>query len=71
MNNVISFRPGNSSRRIAPRESGAAQILFFTGVRYQRWTDEAHDVQPQAQGSRRKNERAQIGAGGRERKSRR
>ena len=71
MNNVIQFRPANSARRTASGDRGAAQILFFTGVRYQRWGDDAHAQQPQAQGSRRKRERVQIGETGRERKSQR
>jgi hypothetical protein len=69
MNNVIHFRPANSPRRMASGGRGAAQILFFTGVRYQRWGEDTHVPQPQAQSSRRK--RVQIGETGRERKSQR
>jgi hypothetical protein len=71
MNNVIHFRPANRERRIASGDSGAAQILFFTGVRYQRWSEETHAPQPQAESSRRKRERIQIGETGRGRKSQR
>jgi hypothetical protein len=71
MNNVIHFRPGNSSRRMAPGDRGAAQILFFTGVRYQRWGEDTHAPQPQAQSSRRKRERVQICETERGRKSQR
>ena len=39
MNNVILFRPANSPRRMASGDRGA-QILFFTGVRYQRWSED-------------------------------
>jgi hypothetical protein len=49
MSNVIHFRPGYSPSRMASGDGGA-QILFFTGVRYQRWSEEAHAPQPQAQG---------------------
>jgi hypothetical protein len=71
MNNVIHFLPANSPRRIASGNHGAAQILFFTGVRYQRWSEDAQASQPQAQGSRRKRERVEIGGAGRGRKSQR
>ena len=72
MNNVIHFRPANNPRRMASGNRGAAaQILFFTGVRYQRWSEDAHAPQPQAQNSRRKRERVQIAETGRERKSQR
>jgi hypothetical protein len=71
MNNVIHFRPANNPRRMASGDRGAAQILFFTGVRYQRWGEETHAPQPQAQGSRRKRERVQIGETERGRKSQR
>ena len=69
MNNVIHFRLANSLRRMASGDRGAAQILFFTGVRYQRWGEDTHAPQPQAQSSRRK--RVQIGETGRGRKSQR
>ena len=71
MNNVIHFRSANSPRRIASGDRGAAQILFFTGVRYQRWSEDAHVPQPQAQSSRRKRERVEIGGTERGRKSQR
>ena len=69
MNNVIQFRPANGPRRMVSGDRGAAEILFFTGVRYQRWGEDTHAPQPQAQSSRRK--RVQIGETGRERKSQR
>ena len=73
MSNVIHFRPANSPRRMASGDRGAAQILFFTGVRYQRWGEDTHAPQSDAQGSRRKRERerVQIGEAGRGRKSQR
>ena len=70
MNNVIQFRLANGARRGASRDRGAAQILFFTGVRYQRWGEGTH-AQPQEQSSRRKRERIQVGETGRGRKSQR
>jgi hypothetical protein len=69
MNNVIQFRPANGPCRMASGDRGAAQILFFTGVRYQRWGEDTRGPQPQAQSSRRK--RVQIGETGRERKGQR
>ncbi|HSV01527.1 MAG TPA: hypothetical protein VLI91_15610 [Roseiarcus sp.] len=71
MNNVIHFRPANRPRRTASGDRGAAQILFFTGVRYQRWSQDPHPPQQRAQGARRKQERAEIGEAGRGRKSQR
>ena len=71
MNNVIQFRPANGLRRMVSGDRGAAEILFFTGVRYQRWSEDMHAPQPQAQSSRRKRERVQIAETGRERKSQR
>jgi hypothetical protein len=67
MNNVIQFRLADSPRRMVLGDRGAAQILFFTGVRYQRWGEDAHTPQPQS--SRRR--RVQIGETGRERKNQR
>jgi hypothetical protein len=71
MNNVIHFRPANSPRRMASGDRRVAQILFFTGVRYQRWAEDTHAPQPQTQSSRRKRECVQIGETGRGRKSQR
>jgi hypothetical protein len=71
MTNVIHFRPANSPRRMASGDRGAAQILFFTGVRYQRWGEDTLAPPPQGQSSRRKPERVQLGRTGRERKSQR
>jgi hypothetical protein len=71
MNNVIHFRPASSPRRMASGDRGAAQILFFTGVRYQRWSEDTHAPQPQPQSSRRKRERVEIGGTARGRKSQR
>jgi hypothetical protein len=71
MNNVIHFRPANNPRRMTSGDRGAAQILFFTGVRYQRWGEDAHVPQLQAQTSRRKRERVQIGETERGRKRQR
>ena len=63
MNNVIRFRPANSPRRMASGDRGAAQILFFTGVRYQRWSEDAHPSARQAQGARRKRQATEVGSG--------
>jgi hypothetical protein len=39
MSDVIRFQPAKASRRSAPDDCGA-QILFFTGVRYQRMSED-------------------------------
>jgi hypothetical protein len=70
MNNIIQFRTTNGARRVASGDRGAAQILFFTGVRYQRWSEDTQ-AQPQEPSSRRKRERVQICETGRGRKSQR
>jgi hypothetical protein len=71
MNNIIHFRLANNPRRTASGDRGSAQILFFTGVRYQRWGEDTHAPQRQVQSARRKRERVQIGETERGRKSRR
>jgi hypothetical protein len=63
LNNVIHFRPANSPRRTASGDRGAAQILFFTGVRYQRWSEDAQAPALRAQGARRKRLPAEVGSG--------
>ena len=70
MNNVILFRPANSPRRVASGDRGA-QILFFTGVRYQRWSDDPRAAPEQTPRPRRKRERAEIREAGSGRKSQR
>jgi hypothetical protein len=67
MNNLIRFRPANSHRRLEPGDRGG-QILFFTGVRYQRMTEDSRAPVRQAQGARRKRQPTEVGS---ERKSRR
>ena len=64
MNNVIRFKPANRRRRLASGDRGA-QILFFTGVRYQRMSEDARPPAPQSRGDRRKRERKEIGGAGR------
>jgi hypothetical protein len=63
LNNVIHFRLANSPRRVASCDRGAAQILFFTGVRYQRWSEDPRTPARQAQGARRKRQAAEAGSG--------
>ena len=47
MCDVIRFNPANAHRRSIPGDRGA-QILFFTGVRYQRMSQEPRAAAPQA-----------------------
>jgi hypothetical protein len=46
MGKVIAFRPRQQAAR-APSKGGDAQILFFTGVRYQRHDPEAGSPAPE------------------------
>ena len=71
MNNVIPFRPAKSPSRMASGDRGAAQILFFTGVRYQRWSDDPRAQAEPPQRARRKRERAEIAGARQGRKSQR
>jgi hypothetical protein len=48
---------------MASGDRGAAQILFFTGVRYQRWSEDPRTPARQAQGARRKRQAAEAGSG--------
>ena len=64
MNNLIRFRPANSNRRLAPNDRGA-QILFFTGVRYQRMSEDARPPASQPRRDRRKRQGGEIGGAGR------
>jgi hypothetical protein len=70
MSNVIRFKPANSPRRTASGDRGA-QILFFTGVRYQRWNDDPRAPAEPPQRARQKREGAEIAGARQGRKSRR
>jgi hypothetical protein len=61
MNKVIRFQPANRQSRAAPGDRGA-QILFFTGVRYQR-TSEDPRAQAQQPPARQKRRGAEVGSG--------
>lgn len=63
MNNLIRFRPANSHRRLAPGDRGG-QILFFTGVRYQRLSEDAVAPAPQRPRARGKRQGGEDGRGG-------
>jgi hypothetical protein len=67
MNNVIHFRPPDSPRRAASGERGA-EILFFTGVRYQRMGEEprAPASQPPRAPGKASRRRSRRGGGGTE-----
>jgi hypothetical protein len=62
MNNVIHFPPASRHRRTATGDHGA-QILFFTGVRYQRVSEDQRVQVRQSQGARRKRQAAESGSG--------
>ena len=47
MSDVIRFQPAKAPRRSAPDYRGA-QILFFTGVRYQRMSEDVRSPPPAA-----------------------
>jgi hypothetical protein len=68
MTNVIYFQPVNSPRRMASGDRSVAQILFFTGVRYQRWGEDGRAPLGRTQSARRKRQPAEVGS---ERKSQR
>ena len=61
-NNVILFRPANTRRPMAACDRGA-QILFFTGVRYQRVNEDPPGGQPRRE--RRKRQGGEMGGAGR------
>ena len=68
VNNLIPFRPAKRYRRMTP-QYGGAQILFFTGVRYQRMSEDARTPTAQAAcGVRRQGEGGGAGEGGRTRR---
>jgi hypothetical protein len=62
MNNVILFRPANSPRRMASGDRGA-EILFFTGVRYQRMGEDPPAPAPRSRPARGKRQAAEVGSG--------
>jgi hypothetical protein len=47
MSDLIRFQPAKAPRRSVPDDRGA-QILFFTGVRYQRMSEDLRAPAPQA-----------------------
>lgn len=40
MSNIVDFRAGSPKLKRSPLPGEVAQILFFTGVRYERLTDD-------------------------------
>jgi hypothetical protein len=48
---------------MASGDRRGAQILFFTGVRYQRWSEDAPAPARQSQGPERKRQAAEPGSG--------
>jgi hypothetical protein len=65
MSDVIRFQPAKAPRRSAADGRGA-QILFFTGVRYQRMSDDQRAPAPQAACSAK--QKGEVGGGDRTRR---
>jgi hypothetical protein len=65
MSDVIRFQPAKTPGRSAP-DDRSAQILFFTGVRYQRMSDDQRAPTPQAAGSAQ--QKGEVGGGDRTRR---
>ncbi len=64
MGQVVAFRPEERSRREpgrAARDEGAAEILFFTGVRYQRDDAEPASNVPDPNASGERSGRGRLG----------
>jgi len=55
MSDLIRFQPAKAPGRSAPDDRGA-QILFFTGVRYQRMSEDPRAPAPQASSAPRQGE---------------
>jgi len=56
MSEVIRFQPAKASRHSAPDHRGCAEILFFTGVRYQRMNEDGRAPAPQPSFAQQKGE---------------
>jgi hypothetical protein len=68
MTDLIRFQPANNNRASAPIDGGA-KILFFTGVRYCRMSEDARVSAPKAPcGAPRKGKGATAGRGDRARR---
>jgi hypothetical protein len=65
MSDVIRFQPAKAPRRSAPDDRGA-QILFFTGVRYQRMNEDQRP--PASQASSVSQQQGERGGGDRTRR---
>jgi hypothetical protein len=63
VNDLIRFQPAKRPHRPVPDHRGA-QILFFTGVRYQRMSDDSRSQAPQASCAPRQCEDGGRGSGG-------
>jgi hypothetical protein len=63
VNELIRFRPTRRLRPSPPDERGA-QILFFTGVRYQRMSEDGHPPAPCASRVARRQDESGVGGGG-------
>ena len=67
VNNLIPFRPAKRYSRMIPQDGGA-QIVFFTGVRYQRMSEDARAPTTQAACDVRRKGEGRAGEGGRTRR---
>jgi hypothetical protein len=67
VDNLIPFRPAKRYSRMTPRDGGA-QIMFFSGVRYQRISEDTRAPTPQAPCGMRGKGEGRAGEGGRPRR---
>jgi hypothetical protein len=63
VNDLIRFQPAKRPDRAVPDRHGA-QILFFTGVRYQRMSEDTRSPPPQASCAQRDGEDGGRSGGG-------
>jgi hypothetical protein len=63
MGDLVAFRTAKNRLRAPPAVGGTAKILFFTGVRYERATNDASAVVGDPCAPKRNGKRDRIGGG--------
>ena len=53
MASILSFRPSQRAGAAHTGSGASAEIVFFPGVRYERWADEAPDAKAKKRSRRR------------------